>query len=551
MLWVALILSACDPVRLPRRGLQAGPQGTVCRCTEDSCDFIEPLGTLPASGYVTYSTSLGNDTDRLSRAEGLIDARAASMATHFVVVNVSQRFQRIRGYGAAFTDAAILGFHALTPTAQGSLLRSYWGEGGLRYSIGRIPIGASDFSTGVYSYNDEQWAAPGVEDVNLTRFSVEMDEKLGKLGLLRAAQNAAAEASKTAVGVVSAHNLSFFGSCWAPPAWMTTKNTTLNARLRDQPGGPIHRAYARYLSRFVSEYAARGVTVSAITGGNEPAGNSGKWQDLKFTAEEQRDFIKVDLGPTLRADNPRCELMILDDQRIHLPSWADTVLSDPEARQYVDGIGVHWYAATEVLFKFWTRLSDTHGKHPGVYILGTEACEGYLPWSQGPFPGDWLRAERYALDVINDANHFAVGWTDWNFCLDRSGGPNWAGNECDAPVLVDTEHTTATAPGTVRTFYKQPMFYYFGAIAAFVAPGATRLGIVSTTSSAVGSELTAAAFLAPNGSLAVVVIMNRDSAARDTAVSVPPHGVINVPMPAHSIRTLILDVEPSASPSPT
>ena len=47
-------------------------------------------------------------------------------------------------------------------------------------------------------------------------------------------------------------------------------------------------------------------------------------------------------------------------------------------------------------------------------MFGTEACEGYLPWSKGPYPGDWGRAETYAHDILGDLNNFAEGWTDWN-----------------------------------------------------------------------------------------------------------------------------------------
>jgi len=34
--------------------------------------------------------------------------------------------------------------------------------------------------------------------------------------------------------------------------------------------------------------------------------------------------------------------MIGDDQRMLFPEWAETVLGDTEAAQYVSGIGVHW-----------------------------------------------------------------------------------------------------------------------------------------------------------------------------------------------------------------
>jgi glucosylceramidase len=526
---VASAALPCDPVYLPKRSLQLGPQGAVCQCNASYCDSVEPVGEVPKAGFVAYTTSLHNDTERLSRSEGRLEASPSASAKQHVEVNVSASFQKITGFGAAFTDAATLAYNALAPASRAALLRSYWGKGGLDYTIGRIPIGSTDFSTRVYSYNDEQFVRPGVEDLNLTHFSVGVDESSGKLPMIRAALNRSA-------------GLRFFGSCWAPPAWMTTGNTTLNAVLRDQAGGPVHKAYARYLSKFVSAYRERGVEIWAITGGNEPAGNTGKWQDLKFSAAQQRDFVKLDLGPTLRAEQPGCKLMILDDQRSHLPAWADTVLGDAEAAQFVDGIGVHWYTAVEDTLDFFPRLQRTHESHPSVFILGTEACEGFLPWSAGPFPGDWDRGERYALDVLGDLNHMAVGWTDWNCVLDRSGGPNWAENECDAPILVDVEHSASAAAGSVASFFKQPMYYYFGHVTAFVAPGATRLAAAASASSILaGPPLVAAAFLSPDGGRVVVVVMNRHGAAHETAVHVPPHGYINVEMAAHSIRTFVLE----------
>ena len=50
--------------------------------------------------------------------------------------------------------------------------------------------------------------------------------------------------------------------------------------------------------------------------------------------------------------------------------------------------------------------------------MATEACEGFLPWSQGPQLGSFARGETYAHDILQDLNHHAVGWTDWNALLD-------------------------------------------------------------------------------------------------------------------------------------
>ena len=34
------------------------------------------------------------------------------------------------------------------------------------------------------------------------------------------------------------------------------------------------------------------------------------------------------------------------------------------------------------------------------------------------FIGDWGAGERYLHNIIEDLNHWVVGWTDWNLVLD-------------------------------------------------------------------------------------------------------------------------------------
>ena len=48
-------------------------------------------------------------------------------------------------------------------------------------------------------------------------------------------------------------------------------------------------------------------------------------------------------GPVLEErGHGAVKIMVGDDQRIELPEWAETVLSDPEAAKYVSGVAVHW-----------------------------------------------------------------------------------------------------------------------------------------------------------------------------------------------------------------
>jgi len=90
--------------------------------------------------------------------------------------------------------------------------------------------------------------------------------------------------------------------------------------------------------KFFDAYEQEGVSFWGLTVQNEPAGNTGGWQDLKMSAAEERDFIKTSLGPAIASSNhSHLKLMMFDDQRIRMKEWADTILRDPEAAKYVAG----------------------------------------------------------------------------------------------------------------------------------------------------------------------------------------------------------------------
>jgi len=57
------------------------------------------------------------------------------------------------------------------------------------------------------------------------------------------------------------------------------------------------------------------------------------FQALGFTAEEQRDWVALDLGPALKASAyPHTHILILDDNRLLLPHWAKVV--SPRTKRY-------------------------------------------------------------------------------------------------------------------------------------------------------------------------------------------------------------------------
>ncbi len=67
------------------------------------------------------------------------------------------------GFGGAFTDAAGENLNTSSPELREHLLKSYFGPEGLEYTIARVPIGGTDFSSRAYSYCD---GADGDIDLN-------------------------------------------------------------------------------------------------------------------------------------------------------------------------------------------------------------------------------------------------------------------------------------------------------------------------------------------------------------------------------------------------
>lgn len=260
--------------------------------------------------------------------------------------------------------------------------------------------------------------------------------------------------------------------------------------------------------RFLQAYGSHGIDLWALTTGNEPL--DGFIEDfpfncMAFTPETQRDFVKLDLGPILSAAGygpDKLKIMIMDDQRLLLPKWADVVLSDANASKYIAGIGFHWYTN---VFAPPTLLDLTHDAHPDKFILATEACEGSSPIeTQKVILGSWERAENYASDILDDLNHWTSGWVDWNLAVDLLGGPNWVKNYVDSPIIVNASS---------NEFYKQPMFYALGHFAKFVPPGSVRLDLSTSHANCFldcPGAISSAAFKTPDNDV-VLVILNKNN----------------------------------------
>jgi len=412
-------------------------------------------------------------------------------------VNPAIGYQKIIGFGGAFTESAASVIGRLPASRRAEILNAYFSPGGSSYTLCRVPIGSCDFSLNSYSYDE----TPG--DTSLTGFSIAHDKE------------ALIPLIKSAMAVPGAEFL-LLASPWTPPSWMTTKGRLVarNNHLKREYFG----TYAEYLAKYIKAYASEGLNISYMTVQNESWSDSGKWETTQFQPQETVDFVKA-LAPVFASNSIGSKIMIYDHNKglnksgeNQIKHYADRVFSDGDAKKSIWGVGFHWYGETQT--DPFTDMKVTHEAYPDQHLIHTEACaEG------GPHPNDYAVGERYGHDIIGCLNNWTEGWIDWNLVLDSRGGPNHSNNFCSAPVLADT--------ATGKLIYN-PSYYYLAHFSKFFRPGAV---VISTTSSDPGLE--AAACRNPDGKSAVVV-MNRTekpigfklkSGTQIIKPTIPPHSI--------------------------
>ena len=431
--------------------------------------------------------------DRLSKKPSPVFQTRAETESPTVFIDAGKRFQTIEGFGGAFTEAAALTLRKMSPANQQLILNAYFNAAqGHGYTLCRTHINSCDFATCNYAYSE----TPG--DTQLAQFSLARDEK----ALLPMIQDAL-KASKTP--------FKLFASPWSPPAWMKT-NGEMNhgGQLKPQ----YRQVWADYFVRYIQEYKKRGVEIWGVTVQNEPAATQ-KWDSCRYSAAEEKDFVRDYLGPTLqKAGLGDVKIMIWDHNRDLLVERASVAYSDREASKYIWGTAYHWYCDDK-----FDNLSLHHDAYPDKHLLFSEGCQ-----ENGPHLGEWKVGERYARSMINDFNRWCVAWTDWNLLLDEQGGPNHVQNLCSAPIIADTRNNKVLF---------QSSYYYIGHFARFVHPGAKR--IVCATSR---EALEATAFVNPDGN-AVAVVLNRTDEPSNFVLRTPTHDA-PCALPPHSIATYLV-----------
>lgn len=416
--------------------------------------------TLPAAGALLVQTACATG-DRLARQPDMEFADDFSFEGPTIEVNLSKRDQKVIGFGAALTPASATVFKDLKPELQQKFLDAYYGQNGIGYTLGRIPINSCDFSPVSYSFDDVDG------DFDLKYFDSGLEQEISyQIPFITKVSEAVA---------ANGHVLKLLASPWSPPAWMKTNHVMMGVT-KDFLFGLIkfgvgslreecRSTWANYISKWLDAYKAHGIKVWAITVQNEPS-NSPSWEGCILEPRAEADFLGNFLGPVLHERHPELKIFAGDGQtKQSIPERASTIYAHPTASKYADGLAFHWYGDVD-----FRHIESVHHKFPQSILLATEATyeSGYWNYLGSERSGIWRYGEGYAQDIIGDLNAGAAGWLDWNILLNHHGGPNHVGNNCDASEVANLEE---------QELWTHPQYYYMGHFSKYVLPNSTRLGI--------------------------------------------------------------------------
>lgn len=172
------------------------------------------------------------------------------------------KYQTIKGFGGAFTEAAGYNFSNLSDGKKKEIIEAYFGKTGIGYTLCRTHINSCDFALGNYAYTDES-------DTELENFNRDRDRKY-IVPFIHAAQKA------------SENPIKFLASPWSPPDFMKT-NVEMNngGKLKDE----YRQLWANYIAKYIIDCKNDGIDISMLTVQNEPEATQ-TWDSCRYNAQE-------------------------------------------------------------------------------------------------------------------------------------------------------------------------------------------------------------------------------------------------------------------------
>jgi glucosylceramidase len=374
-----------------------------------------------------------------------------------IKVNAGKRYQQMDGFGFALTGGSAQHMIRMNAAERKKLITELFGTGDKQIGISyiRLSIGSSDLNDHTFSYDD---IPAGTTDLNLSKFTLAEDEK----DVIPVMKEILAVNPK----------IKILGSPWSAPLWMKSNNNIQGGMLKRE----YYPVYAQYFVKYVKAMQQHGITIDAITVQNEPF-NDGNTPSMQFLAKQELAFIKNNLGPAFQSAGVKTKI-ILYDHNCDAPEYPISILTDPDARKFIDGSGFHLYVGPV------DNMSKVHEAFPDKNLYFTEM----MAVSRN---GDFNVSIPFNRIMIGATRNWSRNVILWNLAADPTNKPhtdNGGCASCQGAVTIDGNEVT-----------RNLAYYTMGHLSKFVPPGSVRI------ESNLPAELPNVAFTTPAGKTVLVV----------------------------------------------
>ena len=424
------------------------------------------------------------------------------MSPSTIRLEPTERYQTIDGFGAAVTLATAYNMSLMPEDKRKAFIYDTFSPEKYGFSYVRVAIGCSDFSFGEYSCCD----TPGIENFALTP-----DDTQYVIPIL-----------KQILAVNP--DLKILASPWSCPKWMKVKDLKNPVPYDSWTGGQLnpkyYQDYAQYFVKWIKAFNASGVNIYSITPQNEPL-NRGNSASLFMGWEEERDFIKTALGPSLKAAGLEAVKIYAFDHNYNYDNIASQaqyplkIYEDAEAAAYFAGAAYHNYGGNK------SELLNIHNARPDKELIFSEASIG-----------EWNDGRNLKVSLLRDMEELGLGtinnWCKasilWNLMLDTDRGPHGSEGACTTCYgAVDIENDTYSH------ITRNSHYYVMAHMASVVKPGATRIKANGFNR----DGLTYAAFENTDGTYALVLSNNKTESLNLT-INDGKHN-FNYTIPGHAV----------------
>ncbi|WP_342372960.1 discoidin domain-containing protein [Propioniciclava soli] len=506
--------------------------GTVLGCVHPvpDADASTAAGGRVAVTYTSYNEDEG--PYRLSPQPDKTLGPVTDATTTTLIVDPSITHQSWEGFGSTLEDTTIYHLMRLSPANREAALQALFSEAnGNNFNLMRTTIGCADFcrtakTTGFWTYADNG----GVPDPTLASFSIQRDIDDGKIAVIQDILRINPE-------------VRLFASMWSPPAWMKTSNSIVapdNAHCHAMPanwhtvhhgaatgsGVDYYPALAQYYVKYIEAFRALGIPISVVSLQNEPD-IARTYPTNCWTPEQGSEFAAV-LKDAFRAAGITTQIWGIDDNQHTAFGVVDELLTTPEGRDDVDGVGYHNYDGQPL----WTAEA-VHAQWPTESGHLTEITQGanklieYLRAGLSSYNGWGMMFEFSMRDgVLYNAG---PGW--WQDMPVNRSDP-----DADTPPVIWPK------PGDPSNFELNTYYYIHGAFSRYLQLGAQRIDSPGRI-----GNFTNVAFRNPDGTVVVIVVNRPDTRYITTVENTPPatvrvatpNGAFTDTLPGDTIATYV------------